>query len=618
MRRIVPLLLVALLLVVPSIAQGDPTVGPGGGTPGTSSNFELIGHNPLHSRGMNAAPAMFGDYLYVGNRTDGSSRCGDGDPREAMGPDSCPHINPGILIVDISDPTAPAVVGEIGPPHAGNLNETTRELRVWPQQKLLIVANFACSTTIHSCPGGGAAVTPAFRFFDLSDPLHPAFLSEWNPKQANGDIRTPHEFYLWQDPGEPGRALLWISTPTTSTDPNRANLLIADISQVPTGEPPVLIAQGNWNDKIVPGSPQGVPNVQLHSMTPTPDGTVTHLAYLAAYFLIIDTAEVAEETFPSGTVVDLNDNLLTPAENRPAWVNSNPGHSAVPFVGRPYSLITDEVYGTFALPTHGCPWGWVHSLDVTDPAHPTVVGEYRIPEDSCPPPSAADQDRTSYAAHNPTITDNLALITWHSGGLQVLDISNPVVMTQAGWFSPTPLSSVANEDPALSMGDNKVVMWSFPIIKDGLIYVTDLRNGLYVLRYTGPRASEISSIGFREGNSNVGEVEDPPLCGGREATRFSTAPGEPLTGTENDDVLVGGAGNEVIDGLGGADVICAGAGKDVVRSFTGADRVFGQEGKDRLKTGPGRDRLNGGAGKDRCRGGPGEDTAHGCEEKKSI
>jgi hypothetical protein len=65
---------------------------------------------------------------------------------------------------------------------------------------------------------------------------------------------------------------------------------------------------------------------------------------------------------------------------------------------------------------------------------------------------------------------------------------------------------VANDDPALSMGTNKVVMWSFPIVKDGLIYVVDVRNGLYILRYTGPRASELAQISFLEGNSNLGDA----------------------------------------------------------------------------------------------------------------
>jgi hypothetical protein len=97
-------------------------------------------------------------------------------------------------------------------------------------------------------------------------------------------------------------------------------------------------------------------------------------------------------------------------------------------------------------------------------------------------------------------------VTWHSGGLQAINIRSPRMMTQAGWYSPVPLETVANEDPALSMGTNKVVMWSFPVIKDGLIYVIDLRNGLYILRYTGARADEVAAISFLEGNSNLGDA----------------------------------------------------------------------------------------------------------------
>jgi len=76
-------------------------------TPGTSNNIQLVGQNPLFGRGMNAAAANYKNFLYVGNRTDGSSRCGVGDPRRANGLDTCPHPHPGILIVDISNPPAP-------------------------------------------------------------------------------------------------------------------------------------------------------------------------------------------------------------------------------------------------------------------------------------------------------------------------------------------------------------------------------------------------------------------------------------------------------------------------------------------------------------------------------
>jgi hypothetical protein len=49
-------------------------------------------------------------------------------------------------------------------------------------------------------------------------------------------------------------------------------------------------------------------------------------------------------------------------------------------------------------------------------------------------------------------------------------------------------------------------MWSFPIVKDGLIYVVDVRNGLYVLRYTGPQADRVAAIDFLEGNSTLGDA----------------------------------------------------------------------------------------------------------------
>src|SRR6266498_1935540 len=92
-------LLVALTgtaaLMAGVIAATSPAVATSGtppAIPGTSSNFQLVGRNPLYHRGMNAAPAIFGNYLYVGNRSDGSSTCPDGST-------GCTHVHPGILRV---------------------------------------------------------------------------------------------------------------------------------------------------------------------------------------------------------------------------------------------------------------------------------------------------------------------------------------------------------------------------------------------------------------------------------------------------------------------------------------------------------------------------------------
>ena len=118
-----------------------------------------------------------------------------------------------------------------------------------------------------------------------------------------------------------------------------------------------------------------------------------------------------------------------------------------------------------------------------------------------------DLNYTSYSTHNLTVLPDVAIVAWHSDGLRAVDISDPANPVSAGAFVPEPLASVATEDPALSRGIvNHVVMWSYPIIKDGLIYVVDIRNGLYVLRYTGPHADEVSGTGFLEGNSNLGDA----------------------------------------------------------------------------------------------------------------
>jgi hypothetical protein len=515
LRIIVVLTLVFAALSIPT-AQADVGVGTGGQVPGTASNFALVGHNPLANRGMNAAPALYRNFVYVGNRTDGSSRCGAGDPRiPVTGPDSCPHAMPGIAVVDVADPAHPATVGEFATEFTtgANLGQTSRELRVWPDQGLLMVMYFRCSSVIHACPP--SADVWSIKFFDLAaDPIHPPLISTYVPS------RKPHEMFLWIDPRNAARALLWISTPTTSANPDVANLLITDISRARQGVF-TEIAKGNWNQRY-PGAATPANydfDLALHSMGVTVDGSRTYLAHLRGHFLVLDTSAVASGAIPPGTVLSLNDKLLTPVDNRPRWGTADGGclkecaesHSAVKVPGRPFALTTDEVYGTFTVASFGCPWGWARLIQVAQPTRPHIVGEYKLPANErsfcgSTADDPATEQFTSYSSHNPTLTRDLALVTWHSGGLQAIDIADPGTPAQAGWYSPVPLASVANEDPALSRGPNKVVMWSYPIVSNGLIYVIDIRNGLYILRYSGPHAADVAGLRFLEGNSNLGDA----------------------------------------------------------------------------------------------------------------
>ena len=464
MRRFVGLALVALLIAAPVAAAGDhhPVVI----AADPSGALELVGHSPLNNRGMNAALAVKGDYAYVGSRTDAKANNANGA---------------GVLIVDIKDPAAPTVVGAIGPPDEANPGETSRELRIWPEQNLLIVMTlFSNCGEIHACsPIEGA---DRFNFYDISgkNAAAPKLVSTYEPSN------DPHEFFLWDDPKKPGRALLYLSTPNGAE-----KIIVTDISRARAGK----------FQEVVKMSPLFSGSF-VHSLSVNNAGTRGYIAHLTGGVGVLDTSDLAKG------VAKPKIRVLTPPNNAPKWSGPGP-HSAVKLFGRDVMLITDEVYGAAmkALGGHGCPWGWARFIDIKDPVKPKIISEYKLPQNE---ESFCTQDAahptTSFAAHNPTVTKNLLVLTWHSGGLQVVDISDPAKPTQAAEFLATPVIPVLQEDPVLSSGIDKVVAWSYPIIKDGLIYFVDVRNGLYVMRYTGPFESEVSTTKFIEGNSNLGDA----------------------------------------------------------------------------------------------------------------
>jgi hypothetical protein len=150
----------------------------------------------------------------------------------------------------------------------------------------------------------------------------------------------------------------------------------------------------------------------------------------------------------------------------------------------------------------------------------------------------------TYSSHNPTTFPDLVLLTWYGGGFRVVNIHEVVsqsgsrLPSESGFFVPTPEPAVNEEvdDPSGQLlgcyynitptatdpsnctirdsnlnSHNYVVHpqvegWSYPIVKNGLIYFVDNRNGLYVVRYTGAFHGEVDSTPFAEGNSNNGSV----------------------------------------------------------------------------------------------------------------
>ncbi|MHB8508217.1 MAG: LVIVD repeat-containing protein, partial [Candidatus Dormibacteria bacterium] len=251
-------------------------------------------------------------------------------------------------------------------------------------------------------------------------------------------------------------------------------------------------------------------DVRLHSISVSPDGRRTYLAHLGGGFMVADSSQVADN-LPKPKIT-----LVTPGQNHVIWDDQG-AHSAVKVPGRPFVLTTEEIYGkggvlptAFGRATSGCPWGWARIIDISDEVNPRLISEYKLPENqkaSCAGGSPTADNFASFASHNPTVLPHVALVSWHSGGLQAVALDDPTHPTQAGVYVPSPEPVIASEDPVLTSDPNNLeAVWSYPIIRNGLIYVVDIRNGVYVLRYNGAHADEVAAVKFLEGNSNLGDA----------------------------------------------------------------------------------------------------------------
>jgi hypothetical protein len=391
-----------------------------------------VGHDDLGARGLNSALALAGRCAYVGSR--------------GQGP---------IVIVDVSDPAHPRTAGSL----ATRSLTTTRELRAIPARGLLFVLSFALG-------GGGANRIEAYRWTD--DCTHPAPVGSYD---FGG--RSPHEFYLWQEPGG-ARTLLFV----TMFSGGRNDLQVIDAS-----DPAALRLAGAWSP------PLGL----LHSISLSADGRRAYLSLWTGGMLVGDVSQFTTgQANPQLT-------LLTPTAARlPAPAGGNV-HSAVQVPGKDLLVVTDERYPP------ACPYGPARLVDVSDPARPRALSVMGAPEND--PAKCRDSPAGTYTSHNPTPVGSLALVTWYSSGLQVFDISDPANPQRLAELRPQ-ASAPGLRDPQL--GATLPLTWSYPIVRDGLIYVADIDEGLYVMRYTGPHEEDLARVGFAEGNSNLSAPAPSP------------------------------------------------------------------------------------------------------------
>ncbi len=99
--------------------------------------------------------------------------------------------------------------------------------------------------------------------------------------------------------------------------------------------------------------------------------------------------------------------------------------------------------------------------DVSNPTNPIFLDEYQSPR---------NQDMVS--PHNQYFLDGFLINSYYELGVTILDVSHPSAMVEVGWYDtyPLPISALAGAWAA------------YPYLPSGLILVSDITEGLFVLQ----------------------------------------------------------------------------------------------------------------------------------------
>ncbi|GFE82091.1 hypothetical protein GCM10011487_40910 [Steroidobacter agaridevorans] len=159
----------------------------------------------------------------------------------------------------------------------------------------------------------------------------------------------------------------------------------------------------------------------------------------------------------------------------------------VPARGVAYVNSEDTSYGQGAAHFAGI-------VDIRNPVQPTLISLLPAP---LPPPGASYRSfsarpgwsgphNTNQLQHNPAVQkqSDLFYLTHFNAGLRIYDVSHARLPREVGWFMPP--------DPVKRLGpmpQGPLVTQTEDVLVDrrGNIYITDKNQGLWVLRYTGPR-----------------------------------------------------------------------------------------------------------------------------------
>lgn len=388
------------------------------------------------------------------------------------------HMRPphGTTILDISDPRKPRVVAEIKLEHdrshthkvrvAGDIMITNVEhnnRRVVRKAQRMLAARAGLQRSLGRVPSQKEVafelgVTEAdlvpleaelasgyaeggFKVWDIANPAKPRFLAH----QKTGGVGV-HRFDM-------DRRYAYIST---EMEGFLGNVLVIYDLQNP--QRPAEVSRWWMPGQHTAGGEIPTWSGQDHRLHHTlRQGDKLWAGCWQAGLRVIDVSDIAKP-------------LTVGAYNyHPLYLEPTHTVFKVPFKvgGREVALVTDEEHEHHRGQPHACMW----VFDVTELAHIHPIGQFHVSEMDTPW-SRAPGGRFGCHQFQEHLSDPLVFCTWFAGGLRAIDIRDPRMPQEVGWFIPEPCGGFSSPQ------SNDV-----DVDERGLIYLLDRNCGFDVLEY---------------------------------------------------------------------------------------------------------------------------------------
>lgn len=449
----------------------DPADHAGLSTP----NFELLGWDPLVSEhhGATAGGHLCGDSVDAGERRFGAVH--------GIGTDVA------FELVDLMDPAAPTVVGELILP-----NGRARDVAVTPDARFVVVASTGPPRP--SVPIVAAPALPAARGGLCGDAVSGSTVDEtpYPPGVLLANVEDPDNIFVESVLPLPGAGTHSIYAGDLAGE----TVIIASVTNVATAavhfyfigiddgpDGNQLMVRGLYQDDptaggapLLNGHNDGV--VQVHPVTGE------KLAYLANWhqgMVIVNIDDLSQPRF----VGRYSDTPGTHAELSP----DGPGsvHEAIPIAetwnGRHYTFIGQEILGKPSERSSG----WVRVIDTTDPSSPFPVAEWSLPVD------VVWDAGLIFSTHYVSYHERTLYVAHYHAGVWAVDLSNletDPMLPAVGVFVP---ANVSPKPPA--HGGDVSYSWTptvmdANILPNGDLVVWDMTSGVYVVSFdaTNPMA----------------------------------------------------------------------------------------------------------------------------------